>query len=111
LPAVEQVLRELRRIKKEELKRKELEDAKYQLKGNMILGAESTSTRMNRLARLEIYLKDYISLEKNISLVNQVKRAEVNEVANELIRRDRLSVAILGQVGQSILQKINWDYV
>lgn len=111
LPAVEQVLKELRRIKKEELKRKELEDAKYQLKGNLILGAESTSNRMNRLARLEIYLKDYISLEKTISFINQVKREEVIEVANELMRKDRLSVAILGQVGQSILQKINWDYV
>ena len=111
LPAVEQVLKELRRIKKEELKRKELEDAKYQLKGNLILGAESTSNRMNRLARLEIYLKDYISLEKTISLINQVKREEVIEVANELMHKDRLSVAILGQVGQSILQKINWDYV
>jgi predicted Zn-dependent peptidase len=111
LPAVEQVLKELRRIKKEELKRKELEDAKYQLKGNLILGAESTSNRMNRLARLEIYLKDYISLEKTISLINQVKKEEVIEVANELMHKDRLSVAILGQVGQSILQKINWDYV
>ncbi|MFH0931789.1 MAG: pitrilysin family protein [Candidatus Zixiibacteriota bacterium] len=111
LPAVEQVLKELRRIKKDELKRKEFEDAKYQLKGNLILGAESTSTRMNRLARLEIYLKDYISLEKTISLINQVKKEEVIEVANELMHKDRLSVAILGQVGQSILQKINWDYV
>ncbi|MCJ7497052.1 MAG: insulinase family protein [candidate division Zixibacteria bacterium] len=111
LPAVEQVLKELHRIKKDGLKRKELEDAKYQLKGNLILGAESTSTRMNRLARLEIYLKDYISLEKTISLINQVKKEEVIEVANELMHKDRLSVAMLGQVGQSILQKINWDYV
>lgn len=111
LPAVEQVLKELHRIKKDDLKRKELEDAKYQLKGNLILGAESTSTRMNRLARLEIYLKDYISLEKTISLINQVKKEEVIEVANELMHKDRLSVAMLGQVGQSILQKINWDYV
>jgi len=111
LPAVEQVLKELRRIKKEKLSKKELEDAKYQLKGSLILGAESTSNRMNRLARLELYLKDYISLEKTISLINRVKREEVSEVADELMHKDRLAVAILGPVGRNMRQKINWDYV
>jgi len=111
LPAVEQVLKELRRIKKEKLSKKELEDAKYQLKGSLILGAESTSNRMNRLARLEIYLKDYIGLEKTISLINRVKREEISEVADELMHKDRLAVAILGPVGKNMRQKINWDYV
>jgi predicted Zn-dependent peptidase len=111
MPAVEQVLRELRRIKKEGLDRKELENAKYQLKGGMILGAENTSNRMNRLARLELYLKDYMSMEKTVSLMDQVKKEEVIEVASELIRKDRLAVAILGQVGRNIQQKINWDLV
>ena len=111
MPAVEQVLRELRRIKKEGLERRELENAKYQLKGSMILGSENTSNRMNRLARLELYLKDYTSLEKTISQIDQVKKEEVIEVANELIRKDRLATAILGQVGENIQHKINWDLV
>lgn len=111
MPAVEQVLRELRRLKKEGLDRKELENAKYQLKGSMILGSENTSNRMNRLARLELYLKDYMSMEKTISLIDQAKKEEVIEVASELIRKDRLAVAILGQVSRNIQQKINWDLV
>ena len=66
---------------------------------------------MNRLARLELYLKDYIGLEKTISLINRVKREEVSEVADELMHKDRLAVAILGPVGKNMRQKINWDYV
>lgn len=111
MPAVEQVLRELHRIKKEGLERKELESAKYQLKGSLILGAENTSNRMNRLARLELYLKEYASLEETISLIDEVKKEEVIEAANELIRRDRLATAILGQVGENIQHKINWDLI
>jgi predicted Zn-dependent peptidase len=111
IPAVEQVLRELQRIKKEKLNRKELEDAKYQLKGSLILGSENTSNRMNRLARLELYLKDYISLEKTISLIDKVKSQDVAEVADELLRGNKLAIAILGPVGRNILQKITWDYI
>lgn len=111
VPAVEQVLRELQRIKKEKLSRKELEGAKYQLKGSLILGSENTSNRMNRLARLELYLKDYISLEKTISLINKVSSSDVAEVADELLRGNRLATAILGPVGRNILQKINWNYI
>jgi len=52
-----------------------------------------------------------MSIEKTISLIDQAKKEEVIEVASELIRKDRLAVAILGQVGRNIQQKINWNLV
>ena len=44
------VSKELKRLKEDGLRRGELASAKQQLKGNLIIGLESTSARMGRLA-------------------------------------------------------------
>ena len=111
IQAITQVLKELNRIKKEKLSKKELENAKNQLKGNLILSAESTSSRMNRLALLELYLGEYISLERTIHSINKVKAKDISEAANELLDGSRLVAAILGPVNQKIIQKINWNHI
>jgi predicted Zn-dependent peptidase len=106
--AIELVLKELAKIKNNRLSLTELENTKYHLKGNLILSSESTSSRMNRLARQEIYVCEYLSLKNSIASIEKVKAKDVVEVANRLLDSDKLSVVILGPVPQTLTQKINW---
>jgi predicted Zn-dependent peptidase len=110
-PAAELVLDELARIKKEKLPRREFESAKEQLKGNLVLGLESTSSRMNRLGRNEIFLGEYVSMKQALSAIEAVKPAQVVDKANRLFSEKRLSAAFLGSFGPEILGQINWGKI
>jgi predicted Zn-dependent peptidase len=108
IPAVNSILKEISSIKKKKISQKELNHAKYQLRGGLILGAESTASQMNRLARHELFFEDYFSLDKTISLIDKVKAKDVTEVSNQLLDSDKLCVTVLGPVDHKILSKIDW---
>jgi predicted Zn-dependent peptidase len=105
---IELVLKEIRRLKKDNLTSKELSHAKYQLKGNLLLSLESTFNRMNRLARYELFLHDYVDLDQTINSINRTKAKDVIEVAEEFFSPDKLSAAVLGPVGKSTLNQVDW---
>jgi len=93
------------------LSRQELSHAKYQLKGNLMLSLENTPSRMNRLARHELLLNQYVDLNETIDSINKVTGAEVIEVANDLFDPHKVSAVILGPVGQRVIKQINWDII
>lgn len=111
VPAVELVLNELVKIKKEKLPRSEFESAREQLKGNLVLGLESTSGRMNRLGRNELALGEYISLRQALAAIEAVKPSHVDEQAKRLFSEKRLSAAFLGALGEDVLGKIDWSKI
>ncbi|MCR4437442.1 MAG: pitrilysin family protein [bacterium] len=84
------VLAELRTLCKNGIPEDELIRAKSQLKGNLVLALENTSSRMSRLAKLEIYLQSFCSLEETISQIEAVTVQDVHQVAAELLAEDRL---------------------
>jgi len=86
---LELTYKEYDRARKELLSNDELERIKTQLKGNLMLGLESTSSRMNRLAKMEIYLNDFISLDQVIKEIDIVTAEQVLEVAQELLQPEQ----------------------
>ncbi|NQS99047.1 MAG: insulinase family protein [candidate division Zixibacteria bacterium] len=68
----------------------EIDRIKAQLKGNLMLGLESTSSRMYRLAKMEVHLNKFITLDDTINKINQVTAEQVLETANELLTPDNL---------------------
>jgi predicted Zn-dependent peptidase len=107
--AIELALREIGKLKKNSLSPKELSNAKYQLKGNLILGMESTSSRMNRLARNELFLNDYVGTDQTIEYINQIKAQDIFSMAEEFLVPDKLSAVVLGQVGKDSLRRVDWS--
>lgn len=73
----------------------ELERTKSQLKGSLMLGLESTASRMTRLAKMEIYLEKYYTLDQTLTEIDGVTAAQVFDVANELFDPSRLHTTIL----------------
>lgn len=106
---IERVLREIKKLKKNSITPLELSHAKYQLKGNLLMSMESTFNRMNRLARYELFLRDYVGLDQTIKTINKIKSSDVTQVAEELFSPEKLSAVALGSLGKSALNGINWD--
>lgn len=106
---IEVTLGELRKIAAEGLRPAELARAKSQLKGNMILGMESTDARMNRLARNEIYFGHDISLEEVAAAIEQVTNDQIVELASACFRPETMALVTLGDLKGRKLGKEIWS--
>ena len=106
--ATELVLDELGKIKRQLVPAIELQDAKSQLKGNLALGLESTSSRMHRLARHELYLGTYVTPKQTMKSIGKVSAADIHEVATEAFTPERVAMSVLGPVDDRLLSTIDW---
>jgi predicted Zn-dependent peptidase len=99
---VEEVLettdRELRAVARSGLTPGELARAKSQLKGNMLLGMESTDSRMNRLARNEIYFGRDITPEETARDIERVTNDQVVELANMFFAPSTMGLVVVGDL-------------
>ncbi len=95
---IEVSLNEIAKVAHEGLRSDELARAKSQLKGNMLLGMESTDSRMNRLARNEIYFGRDIPLEEITREIEGVDNEQVIELASACFKPDRMGLVMLGDL-------------
>ena len=93
---LEIVARELGDVSAGNVRPGELERAKENLKGRMLLSMESTSNRMSRLGKSLITDTDLLSLEEIVERIEGVTADDVASVAGDLLRLDRLSAAGIG---------------
>jgi predicted Zn-dependent peptidase len=78
------------------LRDRELERAKENLKGRIILSMESTSARMNRLGKALITDTELLSLDRIVAEVDAVDAASVSALAGALLASEQLSAACIG---------------
>ncbi len=95
---VDLVVDELRGVKRQEVPAAELQRAKDHLKGSLMLGLESTASRMTNLARQEIYFDRLFGLDETLQGIEQVTPQDVQRVASDLFPSGSLSATVLGQV-------------
>lgn len=93
MPELQEVILDtLAAIKADGLTREEVEDTKEQLKGNVILGLESTSSRMSRNGKNELLLQRHQSHEEIIQLIEQVTTDKVQNLMSLLIENPAISI-------------------
>jgi predicted Zn-dependent peptidase len=102
-PVLEITNREIRKIQRGEISREDLEATREHLTGSILLGAESTDSRMMRLAKNEYVFGRYIGYEELLSNLQKVTVDEVVTVAREAFRRGQVSLAALGPLDESEL--------
>ncbi len=105
IQVMELILKELRELPAT-LTAVELERAKAQLKSNLILGLESTSNRMQNLARQEIYHGKYFSPAAVIKEINSIKLKDIQRLSERLIREKQLALTVLGPIRENELAGI-----
>jgi predicted Zn-dependent peptidase len=93
---LEIVARELGDVSAGNVRPGELERAKENLKGRMLLSMESTSNRMSRLGKSLITDTELLSLDEIVERIEAVTGDDVAAVAGDLLRLDRLSAAGIG---------------
>ena len=99
----ERVLRltldELRRLKEETVSEAELKRAKDQLKSNIVLGLESSSSRMANLARQQMYFGRFFGIDEITEQIEAVTPSEVRAIAQKLFRPELMALTLLGNLG------------
>ena len=78
----------------------ELDTARLQLKGNFLLGLESTGNRMNQLARNEIYYGRQVSTKEIEEGINAVTPDQIQELAATLFPEDGISLTVIGPISK-----------
>lgn len=91
----ELILNELHRLRDEAIPQKELDEAKAQLKGKLLLSVESMSNRMRRLAKSEIYFNRFVTLDELESNIDAVRADEIRDFAGRFFEDALFSKAIL----------------
>jgi predicted Zn-dependent peptidase len=79
-----------------DLKPDELERAKENLKGRILLSMESTSNRMSRLGKSLITDTELLSLDRIVAEIDAVEPEALAELAGMLMAPERLSAAGIG---------------
>jgi predicted Zn-dependent peptidase len=92
-------LAELARLKNKIVPDSELKRAKEQLKSNMVLGLESSSSRMSSLARQQMYFGRFFSLDDLVAQIEQVTPDDIQTLARDLFRPEAIALTLLGNLG------------
>ena len=101
---VESILKEFRDLKQQPVGTEELRRAKDHLKGSLMLGLESTSSRMSNLARQEMYFGHFFSLDDLVESIEAVTADEVQSIAQTFFDPKQIAVTVLGN-----LEKVQAD--
>jgi predicted Zn-dependent peptidase len=98
LEVVDLILDEFRKLKEIPLPEDELLRAKDQLKGNILMGLESSNSRMANLARQEMYFHQFFTAEEVIARIAEVDAVQVQAMAQRLFDPARIAVTLLGRL-------------
>jgi predicted Zn-dependent peptidase len=92
---IEIVYKEFKKIKETLISEKELRKVKEYLKGGILLGMESTTNRMMRIANSILYYDRVIPLEEYLNKLDKITANDVQKTANELLNETKLIKVIL----------------
>ncbi len=98
LECIDLILAEFRNLKEVPLTDEELTRAKDQLKGNILMGLESSNSRMANLARQEMYFHQFFTADEVIVRIEAVTTEQIQAMAQRLFVPDRIAVTLLGRL-------------
>jgi predicted Zn-dependent peptidase len=95
---VESITKEFRQLKDERVGEEELRRAKDHLKGSLMLGLESTASRMSNLARQEMYFHRFFTLDQVVESIESVTADEVQRIAQTFFDSRQVALTVLGNL-------------
>jgi len=84
----------------------ELATAKLQLKGNLLLGMESTGNRMNQLARNEIFFGRQVEVGEIEEGIDAVTAGQIRDLSLEMFREDLMALTVIGPISEGEVREI-----
>ncbi len=99
------ILKEYAKVRKNGVTREELKNAKEQLKGGMLLGLETSESRMTKLARDEIYFLRPVPVKEIVAGIDRVTARQMQATAKALLRPENITLVAIGRVSSKSLPK------
>ena len=93
-------------FKKTGIPKKQLEQTKEQLKTELIIGSESTNSRMNSNARSLMFKNRIVTTEDTLEHIDSVDGDSINKCLNKYLNQGMNSVSLIGR-----LKDINVDEI
>src|SRR5215467_8125592 len=95
---VKSVVSEFQKLKSDLVSADELQRAKDQLKGSLMLSLESSTARMSNLARQEMYFDRFYGLDELIEKIQAVTAEELKDLGNYFFKTENIAVTVLGNL-------------
>ena len=99
------LMKEVRELNKDGIRAEELRRAKEHLKGSLMLSLESTSSRMNRLAKQELRFGAFFSLDEMLGAIERVQPDDVQALISRILDEEQLSLLTLGPIDRRNLPR------
>jgi predicted Zn-dependent peptidase len=99
---VNAITEQLYRLTSEPIKNEELVRARQQLKGSLLMGLESTSNRMSRIAKDELFMEDGLTPEQEIEILEAVSVEDLQRLSQRLLAKG-VSLAAIGPIEEGEL--------
>jgi predicted Zn-dependent peptidase len=93
---------EIKTLKKKGISSKELEKSKEQLKGNYILGLESTSSRMNSIGKSELMLGYINTPEEILEKIDAIDRDNLNKITENIFNLQKAAFSAVGNIKKDL---------
>src|SRR4051794_37212033 len=94
----ESITRQFGQLKEQVVNDEELRRAKDHLKGSLMLGLESTASRMSNLARQEMYFGRFFTLDQLLESIESVTAENVRAIAQTFFDPRQIALTILGNL-------------
>jgi predicted Zn-dependent peptidase len=104
---VELTLKEFAKLREQIVSQDELKRAKEYMKGSIMLGLESSSSRMTHLAQQMIYHGRFYELEEILRAVNRVTGREIRNLANRIFDPEHFTLTALSSGDDSDLKSVS----
>jgi len=91
------IFQELSEIKNKGISQSDLSKIKEQLKGNYIIGLESTSSRMSSIGKSELLLGKINSPKEVIELIDKVTVSELKDTIDQVIDFSKITSAMISR--------------
>ncbi|WP_041532739.1 M16 family metallopeptidase [Pelobacter propionicus] len=94
---IEIALRQMGQLKREMVPQDELDSAREQLKGNLLMSLESSDNLMTRLAKNDIYLHRNQTVEEVLAAFDAVTGEDILRLGNQLFDGSRIHLEVMGK--------------
>ncbi|WP_232035544.1 M16 family metallopeptidase [Methylomusa anaerophila] len=95
---VELIMKNIMDLQAGGVTKEEFIKAKEQIKGNLLLGLESSSSRMSRIGKMEITLGRYISLDEVVDKIERVAEEDIWRMIKKMFVSESLCLTALGPI-------------
>ncbi len=93
--SIDLVVEEFQKIARDEVTEDELQRVKSQVKGNMLLGLESSGRRMRKIGETEIYGREHLSISQLVEKIENIQTRQLVELAREYLDPSKLNITVI----------------